>query len=80
LFPCNFRFSFTQLDSENPDKKYSFELEATGYDERWAVVELDPPGCIAVETMEELLEPFNKTNDMMPFVRGMRRAFLETIF
>lgn len=73
------RFSFTQLDAHHPDRKFSFELAATDCDDRWTVAELDPPGAVAPDRLEELLAPLNDTNDMMPFVRGMRRAFLESI-
>ena len=69
------RFSFTQLDPANPYQKYSFCLEATD-DELWSVVDCQPP-VLAYETVHELVAPLNDTNDMMSFVRGMRRAFLQ---
>jgi len=74
------RFSFTQLDANKPEQKYSFELETTENDDRWTVVELDPPGVISPDRLDELLAPLNDTDDMKSFVRGMRQAFLESIY
>ena len=73
------RLSFTQLDANAPNKKYSFELITTPDDHRFTVVELDPPGAVERAPLEELLETLNKTNDMMAFIRDMRKAFLEYI-
>ena len=73
------RFSFTQLNASEPDKKYSFELETTHDDFRFTIVKLDPPNAISHARLEELLETLNHSNDMMPFIRGMREAFLEYV-
>ena len=72
-------FSFTQLDPDNPERKFSFELDATNDEETWSVVELDPPGMISEDLLEQLLVPLNETNDMISFVQGMRNSFLERL-
>jgi hypothetical protein len=69
-------FSFSQLDPKNPNRKFSFDLEA---DETYNISECEPP--LDTFFLDELLRELNvdETNDMIPLVQGMRRAFLEWI-
>jgi hypothetical protein len=67
------RFSFTMLDPRDPHKNFSFELEATN--DVWSVQECDLDG----DTVNSLVGHLNETDDMLAFVRGMRRAFLKQI-
>lgn len=66
------------MDPIHPEKKFSFSLATTNDEEYWSVVECEPP-VLAPETLEELIMPFNNSDDVMTFVRGMRRAFLQHI-
>jgi hypothetical protein len=44
----------------------------------WSVVECEP-FVLSAETVKESIAPLNRNNDMLPFIRGMRRAFLQHI-
>ena len=70
-----FSFCFLQLDPNNPERKFIFELEA---EENWNIPVCDPP--LPETVLDKLLVELEENEkDMMPFVRGMRRAFVETL-
>ncbi|GAX17091.1 kinetochore protein Spc25, fungi type [Fistulifera solaris] len=69
------RFCFTQLDPSNPSRKFWFEMDVTELD--CSIPNCEPP--IRSETREQLVQAFNKNEDMQEFVLGMRRAFLEVL-
>jgi hypothetical protein len=69
------RFAFTQLDEKDPNKRFSFCL-FINQDDAHEVQACDPPLDPAVLAM---LVKFADDEEMLFFVRGMRRAFLDTL-
>jgi hypothetical protein len=70
------RFRFTELDPKDPARQFSFLLDAD-LDEAYDVQECDPP--LDSRTLEAISDRFNESDDMSEFIRGMRRAFQETL-
>jgi kinetochore protein Spc25 len=70
------RFRFTELDPNDPSREFSFLLDAD-LDEAYDIQECDPP--LDPRTQESISERFNESDDMSEFIRGMRRAFQDTL-
>lgn len=71
---CSFRF--TEIDPKDPSRQFAFLLGAD-FDEAYDVQECEPP--IDPRTMEAISDRFNENDDMSEFIRGMRRAFQDTL-
>jgi hypothetical protein len=71
------RFTFTQLNPNSPDEEYTFCLGTTN-DELWAIYDCTPIH-LNEATLNELIEPLNRTNDMLSFTRNIRHAFVQHI-
>lgn len=69
------RFCFTQIDPNDPSKKFWFQLEPT--DNSWIVPVCEPQ--LDTQVVDNLLKRFVDTDDMIIFVRGMRKAFMENL-
>jgi Chromosome segregation protein Spc25 len=67
---------FTQLNPDNPEKRFTFELQADDND-AFKVDACQPR--IHPRKLDDLLDRVNQTNDLGAFVRGMRRAFVEAL-
>ncbi|CAB9496324.1 Kinetochore protein Spc25 [Seminavis robusta] len=68
------RFSFTQIDPENPSRKCWFVLGANDYDE-YDVDECKP--SIDKSVLNGLLHDLNSDDDLQQFVISMRKAFAD---
>jgi hypothetical protein len=70
------RFRFTELDPNDPSRQFAFLLDAD-LDEAYDIQECDPP--LDPRTLEAISDRFNESDDMSEFIRGMRRAFQDTL-
>jgi hypothetical protein len=70
------RLIFTQLDSSQPSKEFSFAVHIDEGD-RYMVEECQPPLDAAL--VDGLVKQVNANNDFSAFVKGMRRAFKGTV-
>lgn len=70
------RFSFTQLDPNNPDDKFSFEIGVEN--DRWVVVNLQPI-LIKNEVIQKCVVDLNETDDMTALVQRVRDAFVDEL-
>eukprot|EP00566_Odontella_aurita_P015875 CAMPEP_0113545258 /NCGR_PEP_ID=MMETSP0015_2-20120614/11163_1 /TAXON_ID=2838 /ORGANISM="Odontella" /LENGTH=286 /DNA_ID=CAMNT_0000445607 /DNA_START=144 /DNA_END=1004 /DNA_ORIENTATION=+ /assembly_acc=CAM_ASM_000160 len=66
------RFSFVQIDREEPSRKFEFTLCVNG-EEEWDVEECDPP--LRAGSIMRLVDELNGEGDIGMFVRGMRKEF-----
>jgi len=69
------RFSFTQIDEQDPNRQFSFLLYANDFD-NYEVEGCTPP--IRGKELRSLTDRLNQTDDLASFVRNIRKAFLET--
>jgi Chromosome segregation protein Spc25 len=72
------RFTFTQLDANHPNQEYTFCLGTTDDDEMYSIFDCTPIQ-LSDETLDALIEPLNRTNDMLSFVRNIRHTFVQHI-
>jgi len=72
--PNGLRFSFTKIDSGNPEKPFSFTLTANNSD-TYVIHDCD----LDKKVLKGLINRLNDTDDLSFFVLQMRRAFLDTI-
>jgi hypothetical protein len=74
---CGFgSLSFSQIDPENPSRKFSFVLGANEYDV-YNIEECSP--AIEQALLQALLDNLNANDDLGQFVMKMRLAFAETL-
>mmetsp|Transcript_13929 Transcript_13929/g.20384 ORF Transcript_13929/g.20384 Transcript_13929/m.20384 type:complete len:105 (-) Transcript_13929:150-464(-) len=70
------KFTFTQLDAAAPDNGFSFVFD-TNDEDLYVIHDCQPK--LDMEVVEAMLEKLNEDDDVGTFVRGMRRAFSETL-
>lgn len=68
----NLRFSFVQIDREDPGRAFEFTLCVNG-EEEWEVDECEPP--LRAGGVVRLVDELNGSGDIGRFVRGMRKEF-----
>mmetsp|Transcript_12419 Transcript_12419/g.15537 ORF Transcript_12419/g.15537 Transcript_12419/m.15537 type:complete len:255 (-) Transcript_12419:19-783(-) len=73
-----FRFTFTQLDSNNPQRRFCVILN-TGNDHGYEIEECRPP--LEIDVTSHLLKTLNlnPNENLKLFVRGIRKAFKNTL-
>lgn len=67
----DFRFVFTQLDSNDPTREFSFFL-SVNEKEKYDIIDCVP--SIEVTELMEILENLNRDEDMSALVRRMRKS------
>lgn len=73
------RFQFTQIDTANPDRAFTFTLNVNDSD-LYEVEECDPP--LKANVIMTLLEALNSSENLelfSGFIHGMRKAFQSSI-
>jgi Chromosome segregation protein Spc25 len=70
------RLTFTQIDPNNLNSKFSFEIGVEN--DTWSIINIQPV-LIAEDTVEKCLSDFNETDDMTAFVCGMREAIRDQL-
>ena len=69
-----YRFCFTQIDENEPSRKFSFALQADDLD-LYGVQECNPP--IDEDALSRYLHDLNLNDDLGVFIKKMRSAFVE---
>lgn len=68
-------FCFTQVDPNNPSRRFWFDLEAK--DELWNITDCEP--SLDLDLLNLLVNELDKTDDMHAFVQAMRKAFVQLV-